>query len=204
MGWSLKSLIPKNTILGKALSGDVKGAISSGINYVKSGELLTDVGNISTGNVAAIGKKAITGYNGNGNLLSDAANSVLNKGTNITSLKPSNTATAKAENQQAKANVAAAVGSGVPLAVASKLQDYAPSSVQQLNEPTPSAPMSNESPKSDDNTLYYVIGGVALVMLLTRKKTAVYRRRVYKRATSTYRKYASKGRSMYNRYKRRY
>ena len=56
-----KKLIPKHTILGKTLRGDTKGAISSAKNYVKSGEILTDFKNISTGNFVAMAKKGIGG-----------------------------------------------------------------------------------------------------------------------------------------------
>jgi hypothetical protein len=56
-----KNMFPKHTIAGKLFRGDKKGAVSSAVNYVKSGEILTDARNIATGNVAAIAKKGLGG-----------------------------------------------------------------------------------------------------------------------------------------------
>lgn len=202
MGWSLKSLIPKNTILGKALDGNISGAISSAKNYVTSGELATDFKNIATQNVGAIAKKAVMGYEGNGNLIESAKKAVLDKGTNITSLKPTPTQAVKADQAQASANIALAVGSGVPIAQASKMQGNEPALSGGMVQDTP-PPADGETKK--DNTLYYVLGGAAALLLLSKKKRSYvrnYARRTYAKGRVYARRYTR--RAMSYRTKRRY
>jgi hypothetical protein len=67
------SLLPKNTILSKALKGDVKGAVKAGINYVKSGELKTDIANVKGKNLGAIIGKAVGSKKVLGNNVSSLA-----------------------------------------------------------------------------------------------------------------------------------
>jgi len=200
MGWSLSSLIPKNTIVGKALSGDLKGAASSAVNYVKSGELATDLKNISTQNVAAIAQKAVGGYQGNGNLLASATKSVLDKGANITSLKPTPTQASNAQSAQASAQIALAVGSGVPIAKASAMQTSAPMSSMAQDTPPPAADSSGASggTSTSENTIYWVLGGAAALLLLSKKKTRSYVRRGARRTYARTRSYARRtyGRAM--------
>lgn len=190
MGWSLSSLIPKNTIVGKALSGDIKGAVNSAKNYVTSGELATDFKNITTQNIGAIANKAVTGYQGNGNLLANATKSVLDKGTNITSLKPTPVQAEKADQAQASANIALAVGSGVPIAQAQKMQStpaiIGGNNAQGMAQESAPPPASGEN----NNTLYYVLGGVGLIWLLGSKKRRNYIRRYARKSYSTGRNYA--------------
>jgi len=59
IGKGLSNLAPKHTIIGKLSRGNVKGAIESTKNYVKSGELLEDIKNVSTLNVGGITNKAL-------------------------------------------------------------------------------------------------------------------------------------------------
>jgi len=194
MSWGLSSLIPSNTILGKALSGNISGAVSSAVNYVKSGEILTDVKNISTGNVAGVVSKAVTGYQGNGNLIGD----LLNKGTNITSLAPSNTQNAKAQEIQTSANVALAMGSGVPVSQALKLT--ATPTASQMSAPPPQA-QSESTTDAGNNTGYYLIGGLLIggFLLLRNKKTGRYVKRYASRAKSYARRSYSTARRSYGR-----
>jgi len=198
MGWGLSSLIPKNTILGKALSGDFKGAASSAVNYVKSGELATDFKNISTQNYGAIANKAITGYQGNGNLIKG----ILDNGTNITSLKPTPIQEKKAENIQAQANVALAIGSGVPVNQALKIQQPTQAPMAQEGV-TPLAYGTGSNQQSDKgfSPLLLVGVGIGAYLLLGKKRRTSYRRK----AVSRMRTYARRtyGRAMSYR-KRKY
>lgn len=206
MGWSLSSLIPKNTIVGKALRGDVSGAVSSAKNYVNSGELMQDIKNV--GAVATnptsvdawknVGSKAVLGYKGNGNLLADATKSVLDKGTNITSLKPTPTQAYKADQAQASANIALAVGSGVPVAKASQMQTplIGTDAYTGMEQQTPPPPPDGTTNK--DHTIYYVIGGGLLAYALLGKKKRAYARRYVRRTYARTRSYARRtyGRAM--------
>ena len=98
---TIGSFLPKNTILGKALTGDVRGAISSAKNYVKSGEFKQDVSNIKSKNLGSIIDKAIGQPKKVGNSVSSLAE-------NISSTQINNTA-----KSNELGNMALAQGSGV-------------------------------------------------------------------------------------------
>jgi hypothetical protein len=98
---TIGSFLPKNTILGKALTGDLKGAVSSAKNYVKSGEIKTDIANIKGKDLGAIINKAI----GQPKKVGESVTSLAN---NINTAQLSNTAKANELG-----SVALAQGSGV-------------------------------------------------------------------------------------------
>jgi len=137
----LKSIIPKNTIVGKALAGNTKGAISSALNYVKSGEILQDVKNISTGNVVGIISKAN---------IPGAAAGLLNK-------------------QPSPAQVSGNLTGGTTAQSSISTPTQSVYNTGMIPKDTPSTGTASGSNSKDEYTMYYVVGGILAYFLLFKK-----------------------------------
>jgi hypothetical protein len=126
--------------------------------------------------------------------MAQANSNIIKDGASITSLAPSPQKKANAEAIQTASYIASAVGSGVPLSVATAMQ----------NTPTPAADTPSTTNSGDDNTLYYYIGGAAvLVWLMGNKKRRTYVRRATRRVYAKARAVRSYASAKYRNYRRR-
>jgi len=136
-----KKMFPKHTIAGKLFRGDKKGAVSSAVNYVKSGEILQDARNIATGNVAAIAKKGLGG----------SVASLLNK-------KPSQSAI----NNNLSGGTSAASAAGATTSNVYSVEKRSSGGVS-----TASASPNGEAPENNKMLLY--AGAAVLAFMLLKK-----------------------------------
>lgn len=153
IGNGLKKLAPKHTIVGRIARGNIEGAIKGAKNYVKSGELLADFKNISTGNIGAIGHKALfeTKYGG--------PSKIGGLGKLIPTPK-----TARIVKRNEKTTQAALSRSAV---------GKTPETPTKASESTSNLDLDGKTPdtKNDSkiNPLYLVGGAAALLLILKRK-----------------------------------
>ena len=136
----LKSILPAHTIAGKLARGDSKGAASSAVNYVKSGEILTDFKNVSTGNFVGIGKKGLGG----------SVSSLLNK-------QPSPILT----TTNLSGGISQASQAGATPSI------YNAVNSKPLTSSSDESGSPSGSP--DNNQMYYLIGAAAALFLLMKK-----------------------------------
>jgi len=136
----LKSIFPANTIAGKLARGDKKGAVSSAVNYVKSGEILTDIKNVSTGNVTGMLSKGLGG----------SASSLLNKRPNKV---------LSTTNLSGGTSTASSAGSSPSVY---NVVDSKPVSSTSVSSDSP-------NPKPDNQQMYLLAGGALALFLLMKK-----------------------------------
>lgn len=190
---SVKSLIPTHTIAGKLLSGDKEGALKSAQNYIKSGELATDIKNVgialTTGNVSNVLAKA-SGMNSTG-----TPKTILNKGANLTTLKPTPVQQANANQAQTEANIALAVGSGVPASQANLIGGASYGMTANDNG------VATEGNTTKPSYGWLILGAGALLLMSKKGRTYVRKSRVYRKARRYTRRTYSRAMSYYRRRK---